>query len=62
MADPYGIFTVACVVAVSFTLRDILLTGEAPKAAARDQPKTMEGNAASTGPPGPTIKFQICYG
>jgi len=62
MADPYGIFTFACVVAVSFTIRDLLLAGESPKAVPKDQLKTMEGSQVASGPPGPNIKFLICYG
>lgn len=62
MADTYSIFTLACVVAVSFTVRDLLLAAENPKAVSKDQSKNMEGHTVLAEPSGPSIKFLICYG
>lgn len=63
MAETYGIFTVACVMAISFTIRDILMASEMPNAMKKEQTKSSEGAAKlSTDPTGPTIKFLICYG
>jgi len=62
MAETYGIFTVACVVAISFTIRDILMATEMPNAMKKEQVKQAENAKLSTETAGPTIKFLICYG
>ena len=61
MADALGIVSIAFVVAISFTARDLLLTKETTKAVSEDQSKS-EGTKVAPGPVGPNIKFLICHG
>lgn len=63
MAEPINIFSAACIVALSFTLRDILMDSAVKGTSKTQEKPTMNGNNAKGGvPPGPNIKFSICYG
>jgi len=62
MADGPSILIVTVLLAISLTARDLLVGKEQPKAQTESKSKNMDVKVPSSGPVGPNIKFQICFG